>query len=83
MIALLIIFIQYCSDPNMSDNGEITSSEWPLYKSQTRDYKIWDAETLFSSESLKTGPMRPKQCALYQWYLPKVEGKCTSNTEFG
>ena len=62
-------------DPNVDDNGEETSSKWPIYKRQSRDYKELNADVIFSPESMKTGSLRAHQCGMVDWYLPKVEGK--------
>ena len=62
-------------DPNIDLNGEITSSKWPLYTKPTREYKELDAAIMHEEESLKSGSLRAQSCALWDWYIPRVEGK--------
>ena len=59
----------------MDINGEISPSKWPLYTRPTRNYKDLNAEIMYDDGSLKSGSLKAQSCALWDWYLPKVEGK--------
>ena len=63
-----------CRDPTKDDNGEETVSKWPVYTKESRDYKDLRAAIFNNPESIKSGFLRPKECALFEWYLSKVEG---------
>ena len=72
---IVISYTCYISrDPNIDENGSESASVWPVYTVESRDYKDFNADWLFEPESHKTGSLRAHSCAMWNWYLPRVEG---------